>query len=153
LNKYREIYVYGYVSSPKCKTYSQLAFESLPSLRAFGNNSNKSKLGSQSKSRLNFGNACYHSVQSVMCSHLVPRNLKIKIYKTIILHVVLYGCETFTLTVRDVHRLRVFENRLLRRVIGPKREEVVGEWTRLLNEKLHNLYTSPDIIRVKKQGV
>jgi hypothetical protein len=78
------------------------------------------------KSRLNFGNACYHSVQSLLSSRLLSRKVKVKIYKTIILPVVLYGCETWSLTLREDHRLRVFENRVLRRIIGPKRDEVTG---------------------------
>jgi hypothetical protein len=102
------------------------------------------------KSRLNSGNACYHSVQSLLSSPLLSRNVKVKIYKTIILPVVLYGCETWSLTLREEHRLRVFENRVLRRTFGPKRDEVTGEWRQLHNEELHNLYSSPDIIRQVK---
>jgi hypothetical protein len=74
------------------------------------------------------------------------RNLKVKIYKTIILPVVLYWCETWSLTLREEHRLEMFENRVLRRIFGPKRDEVTGEWRRLHNGELHNLYSSPDII-------
>jgi hypothetical protein len=98
------------------------------------------------KSILNSGNACYHSVQSLLSSRLLSRNLKVKIYKTIILPVVLYGCETWSLTLREEHRLRVFENRVLRRIFGPTRGEVTGEWRKLHNGELHNLYSSPDII-------
>jgi hypothetical protein len=76
--------------------------------------------------------------------------LKIKIYKVIILPAVLYGCETWSLTVREEHRLRVSENRTLRRIPGPKREEVAGDWRRLHYKKLHNLYASPNIIRIIK---
>jgi hypothetical protein len=79
------------------------------------------------KSRLNSGNACYHSVQSLLSSSLLSRNLEVKTYKTIILPVVLYGCEIWPLTLREEHRLRVFENRVLRRIFGPKRDEVTGE--------------------------
>jgi hypothetical protein len=61
---------------------------------------------------------------------------------------VLYGCETLSLTLREEHRLRVFENRVLRRILGPKRDEVTGEWRKLHNEKLHDLYSSPSIIRM-----
>jgi hypothetical protein len=104
------------------------------------------------KSRLNSGNACYHSVQSLLSSRLLSRNVKVKIYKTIILQVVLYGCGTFSLTLREEHRLRVFENRVLRRIFGPKRDEVTGEWRKLHNEELHNLYSSPDIIRQVKSS-
>jgi hypothetical protein len=76
--------------------------------------------------------------------------VKIKIYKTIILPVVLYGCETLSLTFWEEHRSRVFENRVLRRIFGPKRNEVTGGWRKLHNEELHGLYSSPSIIRVIK---
>jgi hypothetical protein len=67
------------------------------------------------------------------------KNLKIRIYETIILPVVLYGCESWSLTLREEHRLRVFENRVLRRIFGPKRDEVTGDWGKLHNEKLRDL--------------
>jgi hypothetical protein len=73
--------------------------------------------------------------------------VKSKIYKTIILPMVLYGCETLSLTLREKHRLRVFENRVLRRIFGPKRDEVTGGWRKLHNEELHVLYSSPSIFR------
>jgi hypothetical protein len=85
-----------------------------------------------------------------LSSRLLSRNVKVKIKKTIILPVVLYGCETWSLTLREEHRLRVFENGVLRRIFGPKRDEVMGEWRKLHNEELHNLYSSPDIIRQVK---
>jgi hypothetical protein len=97
--------------------------------------------------RLNSRNACYHSVQSLLSSRLLSRNLNVKIYKTIILPVVLYGCETWSLILTEEHRLRVFENRVLRRIFGPKGDEVTGDWRKLHNAELHNLYSSPDIIR------
>jgi hypothetical protein len=78
---------------------------------------------------------------------VLSRNLEVKIYKTIILPVVWYGCETWFLTLREEHRLRVFENRVLRRIFGPKRDEVTGEWRKLHRGELHNLYSSPDVIR------
>jgi hypothetical protein len=84
--------------------------------------------------------------QSLLSSRLRSRNVKVNIYKTIILPVVLYGCETWSLTLREEHRLRVFENRVLRRIFEPKRDEVTREWRKLYNEELHNLYSSPDII-------
>jgi hypothetical protein len=99
------------------------------------------------KSRLNSGNACYHSFQGLLSSRLLSRNLKVKIHKTIILLVILYGCETWSLTLREEHILRVFENRVLRTVFGPKRDEVKGEWRKLHRGELHNLYSSSDIIR------
>jgi len=75
--------------------------------------------------------------------------LKIKIYRTIILPVVLYGCETWLLALREECRLRVFENRVLR-IFGPKRDEVIREWRKLYNEELNDLYSSPCIVRVIK---
>jgi hypothetical protein len=76
--------------------------------------------------------------------------VKIKIYKTIILPVVLYGCKPLSLTLREEHRLRVFENRVLRRIFGPKRNEVTGGWRKLHNEELHGLYSSLGIVRMIK---
>jgi hypothetical protein len=101
------------------------------------------------KGRLNSGNTCYYSVQNLLSSRLISKNLKIKIYKTVILPVVLYGCETWSLTLGEDHRLRVFENRVLRKIFGPKREEA-GSWRKLHNDELHNLYSSPNIVRVIK---
>jgi len=80
---------------------------------------------------------------------LLPKTVKIKIYRTIILPVVLYGCETWSLTFREECRLRVFENWVLR-IFGPKRDEVTGEWRKLHNEELNDLYSSPSIVRVIK---
>jgi hypothetical protein len=76
--------------------------------------------------------------------------VKVRIYKTIILPVVLHGCETWFLTIKEEHKLRVFENRVLRRIFGPKRDGVMGGWRNLHNEELHNLYSSPSIIRIIK---
>jgi len=73
-------------------------------------------------------------VQNLLSSSLLSKNLKIKICRNIILSVVLYGCETWLLTLREERRLRVFENRVLRRIFGPKRDEVTGEWRKLYNE-------------------
>jgi hypothetical protein len=81
-----------------------------------------------------------------LSSRLLYRNLKVKIYKTIILSLVLYGCETWSLTLREQHRLRVFEIKVLNRIFGPKRNEVTGEWRKLNNEELHILFLTPNII-------
>jgi hypothetical protein len=81
---------------------------------------------------------------------LLSKSVKIKIYRTIITPVVMYGCETWSLTLREECRLRVFENKVLRRIFGPKKDEVTGEWRRLHNKELYALYSSPNIIRVIK---
>jgi len=81
-------------------------------------------------------------VQNILPSSLLSKNVKIKIYRTIILSVVLYGCETWSLTKREESRLRAFENRVLRRIFGSKRDEVRGEWRQLHNEELNDLYSS-----------
>jgi hypothetical protein len=99
------------------------------------------------KSSLNSGNACYHSVQS-LSSRLLSRNVKVKIYKTIIQLLDLYGCETWSVTLREECRLRVFKNMVLRRVLfEPKRDEVTGGWQKLHSEEHHVLYSFPNIIR------
>jgi hypothetical protein len=102
------------------------------------------------KSRLKLGNACYHSVQNILSSRLLSKNLKIKIYRIIILPMVLYGCETWLLTLREERRLGVFENRVLRRVFGPQRDEVTGELRKLHKGELNDLYALPNIVRVVK---
>jgi PAS domain-containing protein len=111
---------------------------------------NQNSIQEEIKSRSKSGNVCNHSVQDLLCSRLLFKNLKIKIYRTINLSVVLYGCETWSLTLREDRRLRVFENRLLRRIFGPKRDEVTGEWRKLHNEELHDLYSSATLVRVIK---
>jgi hypothetical protein len=111
---------------------------------------NRNSIHEEIKSRLKSGNACYHSVQKLLSSRLLSRNTKVRVYRTIILPVVLYGCETWSLTLREEQRLRVFENRVLRTIAGPKRDEATGEWRRLHNEELNDLYSLPNIIRVIK---
>ena len=84
------------------------------------------------KRRSKPGNASYHIVSNLSYSHLLTKNIKIKIYSTIVLPVVLYGCETWSLTFREERRLRVFENSVLRGLLRPNRDVVTGEWTRYL---------------------
>ena len=100
------------------------------------------------KSRLKSGNACYYSVQNLLSSSLVSKNTKINMNRIIILTVVLYGWETWSLTLRDDLRLRVFENRVLRRIFGRKRDDVTGEWRKLQKEKFNDFYFLPEIIQV-----
>jgi len=102
---------------------------------------NQNSIAEETKSRLRSGNACYHSEQNLLSSRLLSKNLKIKIYRTIILPVVLYGCETWSLTLREERKLRV----LLRRIFGPRRDEVTGGM-----EELNDLYSSPNTVRVIK---
>jgi hypothetical protein len=85
----------------------------------------------------------------ILCPLVCNKNIKLRIYKTIILSVVLCGCETWSLTLREEHRLRVFENKLLRRIFGLKRDEMTGGWRKLHN-KLHDLCSLPSIIRIIK---
>jgi hypothetical protein len=93
------------------------------------------------KSRLNSDNVCDHSVQNILSSRLLSKNVKIKIYKTIILPLVLYGCRIWSLILREEYRLRSFENSVLGRIFGAKRDEVTGGWRKVHNEELHNLYS------------
>jgi len=83
-------------------------------------------------------------------SSFLSKIIKIKLYRTIILPVVLHGCETWSLTLREERRLRTFESRVLRRIFGPKRDEVKGEWRKLHIDRLNDLYSSPNTIRVIK---
>ena len=89
-------------------------------------------------------------MQHLLTSSLLSKNLKIKIYRTIILPVVLYGCETWTFTFREERGVKVFENMLLRRIFGPKRDEITAEWRKLHNEELNDLNPSPYAFRVIK---
>ena len=103
------------------------------------NVTSQNSIAEEIKSRLRSGNACCHSVQNLSSSRLLSKNLKIKIYRTIILPVVLNGLETWSLTLREERKLRVFENMVLRRIFGPRRDEVTGDWRRLQNEELNDL--------------
>ena len=110
---------------------------------------NTNDIREEIKRRINMGNACYYSLEKMLLSRLLSKKLKVKTYKIIIglLPVVLHGCETWSLTLREEHRLRVFENKVLRKIFGAKKDEITGEWRKLHNAELHALYSSPNIIR------
>jgi hypothetical protein len=103
------------------------------------------------KNRLKSGNACYHSVQNLVSYRLLSKNTKIKICGTIILPVVLSGYGTWSFTLREECWLRVFENRVLRRIYGPMRDKVTREWRKLHTEELNDLFSSPSILWVISQ--
>jgi hypothetical protein len=111
---------------------------------------NKNFIQEKIKKSLNSGNPCYHSVQNLLSLHMLSKNVKIRICKTLILSVVQYGCETWSLTLRREHRLRVFENRVLRRIFELRRDEVMGGWRKVHNKELYDLYSLPSKIRMIK---
>ena len=111
---------------------------------------NTNDIREEIKHRINMGNACYYSVEKILSFRLLSKKLKVKTCKTIILPVLLYGCETWSLTLRQEHRLRVFENKVLRKIFGAKKDKITGEWGKLHNAELHALYSSPNIIRSLK---
>jgi len=94
------------------------------------------------------GNACCRPGQNLLSSRFLSKNMKVNKYRTIILPVVLCGCETWSLTLKEESRLRMFENVVLGRIFGPKSDEVTGEWRKLDNEEFNDMYFSPDIFRV-----
>ena len=118
--------------------------EKLKYLRVTVKNTND--IREEMKRRINLRNACYYSFEKILSSQLLYKKLKVNAYKTIILPVVLYGCETLSLTLREEHRLRVFEYEVLREIFGAKRDEITGHWRKLHNAELHVLYFSPNII-------
>ena len=135
-----------------------ISFEMLEEFRHLGTTlTNQNSIQEEIKTRLKSGNACYHSVQNLLSFSLLSKNLKIKIYRTIILPIVWYGCETWSRTLREERRLRVFESRVLRRIFGPKRDEGTREWRKLHNEELNDLllltqYCAGDKIEKNEMG-
>jgi hypothetical protein len=124
-------------------------FENVAQFRYMGTTiTHQNLLQEEIKRRLNSGNTWHPSVQNLLSSRLLSKNLQIRIYKTIISPVVLHGCENWSL----IFRLRVFENRVLRGIFGPKRDEMTGGWRKLHNEKLHKLKSLPSILEWSSQG-
>ena len=107
---------------------------------------NTNDIREEIKRRIHMENACYYLLDKVLSSRLLFKKLKVNAYTTIIFPVVLYGCETLSLTLREEHMLRVFENKVLRNIFWAKRDEITGEWRKLRNVELHALYSSPNII-------
>jgi len=127
------------------------SFEMVEEFKYLGQTlTNQKSILDEIKNRLKSRNACYHSAQSLLSSSLLSKNSKNKIYRTIILPVVLHGCEIWSLTFREERRPRVYENRVLWRIFGPKRDKITGEWGKLHNEELNDLYSSPNIVGVIK---
>ena len=125
------------------------SFEMVEQLKYFGTNlTYKISIWEKNKNRWKMENAYYHLVQNLLSSSFLSKNIKIKKYGTIILPVVLYGYETWSLTVMEKLRLKVLEKRLLRRIFGPKTDEIAKKWRRLLNEELNELYLLPKIIQI-----
>ena len=104
-----------------------LSFEKVEKFKYLGVTvTNTNDIGEEIKRRINMDNACYYSLKKMLSFHLLSKKLKVNIYKTIISPVVSYGCETWSLTLREEHRLRVFENNVLRKIFGAKRNEITG---------------------------
>jgi hypothetical protein len=125
-------------------------FENVSQFKYLGMTVPNLNLIQKEERRLNSGNACYPSVQILLSSCLLSKNIKIRIHKTVILPLVLYGYATWSLTIKEEHRLRVFENRVLRRIFGPKRDDVKGEGCQVHNKEIRDLHSSPSIIRMIK---
>jgi len=115
------------------------SFARVEEFKYLGTTLNHNSVMEEIKSRLKSGNACYRSVQNLLSSSLLSKNIRINIYRAIILPVVFYGCETWSLTLREKRRLRLFENRVLRTVFGPKRDEVTGSGENYIMRSLRSV--------------
>jgi hypothetical protein len=125
--KYMLLYRHQNVGQNRDIIIANRSFENVSQFRYLGTTvTNQNLIHEEVTGTMNSGNACYHSVRNLLSSRLLSKNLKIIIYKRIILPVVLYGCETWSLALKEEYRLWKFENRVLRRIFGPKRDEVTG---------------------------
>jgi hypothetical protein len=125
-------------------TLANRSFEKCGTVQIFGNDSDKTNsIPEEIKRKLNSGIACYHSVQKSLSSRLLSKTVRIRIYKTACGSVWVWN---WSLTLREEHGLRVFENRVLKRTFGPKRNKMTRDWRKLHNEELHNLYSTPRIL-------
>jgi hypothetical protein len=132
-----------------CIKVTNKSFGNVPNFKYMGMTINQNCIHKAIKSRLNSENICCHAFQNNLSSWLISENVNIKIYKTIILPAVLYGYVVSH--VKGKNRLRVFWNRMLRKIFRVKRDEVTGGWRKLYNEELHVLYSSPDIMKIKSR--
>jgi len=127
------------------------SFERVEQIKYLGTNlKDQNSIQEEIKNRLKSGDACCHSVQNLLSSSLLSKNTKLKIYRNIILPVVLYGCETWSLTLRSERRMTAFENRVLRKIFGSMRAKVTRGLRKLRNEELNDMNSAPNIIRVIK---
>jgi len=106
---------------------------------------NQKSIQEENRSTLQYGNVSCYLVRNLLSSILLPNTIKIKIQRPVILSIFLYGCENWSLTLKEEHMLRVFQSKVLSRIFGPKRDEVTGKWREIYNEELNDLYSSPKI--------
>ena len=115
---------------------------------------NTNDIREEIKRRINMGNACYYSLEKILSARLLSKKIRVKTYKTVILFrvlsIVLYSCKTWSLTLREEYRLRVFKNKALRKIFRAKKDDITREWRKLHNAELHALYSSPNIIKSLK---